>query len=241
MVYKILFAACVVLEIAVVPWFLKEQWPKKTKKSLFLKMICATLFVLAGVLSMKISGNTGDYATLVMTGLCCCWLGDFFLHVRPHPLFFGAGVLSFLAGHVFYISAYGKALNSFFPEKGFFNVKDIAAVAVIVIVGAAAAKLIFKMKFGIAAVLILPYTITISTMLVKAFSLGAGMLRNGLENALAVMLILGFGSLLFVISDAILGVIIFRKDKKSFPLKVVNIVTYFSAQLLIASSIMLIS
>ena len=55
-------AITILLLAGVVPFFLKAGWPKKTKKSLLLKMICSTLFILVGVLSILLAGRFSHYA-----------------------------------------------------------------------------------------------------------------------------------------------------------------------------------
>ena len=74
MFLKILLAVAVLAEFYTVPTFLKHYWPKKCKMSLLFKMISATLFVLCGVLSMKIAGNNTSYASLMVLGLVFGWL-----------------------------------------------------------------------------------------------------------------------------------------------------------------------
>ena len=60
--YRILMAASILLLAGIVPFFLKAGWPKKTRKSLLLKMICSTLFILVGVLAIVLAGQFSRYA-----------------------------------------------------------------------------------------------------------------------------------------------------------------------------------
>ena len=69
MIYWILFGACFVLQTITTPLFLKLSWPNRSIKSLTAKMVSATLFVLVGYLSVKISGNTSTFANTMMVGL----------------------------------------------------------------------------------------------------------------------------------------------------------------------------
>ena len=62
MALYVAFALCCVAEFVFVPWFLKVMWPNASKKSLLLKMICASLFVAVGVLSIYIADNHTEYA-----------------------------------------------------------------------------------------------------------------------------------------------------------------------------------
>ncbi|MBO5895884.1 MAG: hypothetical protein J6Q83_01170 [Clostridia bacterium] len=54
------------------------------------------------------------------------------------------------------------------------------------------------------------------------------------------MVVLVLGSLCFLLSDVVLGFIMFGGFKKNYPIKIFNIVTYFAAQVLLASSILFI-
>ena len=119
--YRILMAITILLLAGVVPFFLKAGWPKKTKKSLLLKMICSTLFILVGVLSILLAGRFSHYALWILCGLGFSWLGDFFLHVSSKMLYFLLGLFSFLTAHIFYVVAFCTALQKTFPEAGFFN------------------------------------------------------------------------------------------------------------------------
>ncbi len=74
----IAFGACFVLQCFTTPVFLKYQWPDRTVKSHIMKMVCASLFVAVGGLSMVISGNTSDFAITMMLGLILGFIGDYF-------------------------------------------------------------------------------------------------------------------------------------------------------------------
>lgn len=239
-VYKILFVLTIALEFVFVPWFLKAMWPKKNKKSLALKMVCATLFVSTGLLAITISGNTSEFARLVLAGLFFGWLGDFFLHVNEKKLSFLIGLLSFLGGHMFYIAAYFSATREYFADIPLLVPAEIAAFIVIFGAGVAFA-VVRKMRMGPATVPIALYAATITLMLVKASSLGFRLLADGsVEYAGLICTMLVLGALQFLISDVLLAVLLFDGQKKNYKMKIVNIVTYFSAQLLLASTILFV-
>ena len=104
----ILFGICLVVEAVCTPWYLKALWPEKCTKSLVLKMVCSTMFVSIGVLSMFIADNFSKYAITMLVGLVLGWIGDYFLHAKPSNVYFVTGFVSFLVGHIFYIVAYGE-------------------------------------------------------------------------------------------------------------------------------------
>ena len=78
----VLFGLCLVVEAICTPWYLKALWPEKCTKSLILKMVCATMFVSIGVLSMFIANNFSTYAIIMLVGLVFGWVGDYFLHAK---------------------------------------------------------------------------------------------------------------------------------------------------------------
>ena len=240
MILKILFALCVALEFVFVPLFLKYSWPKKCWTSFCLKMVCSALFFFAGLLAIKISGNTSSYAWMILWGLALGWAGDLFLHLITEKMWvFGIGLFAFLGGHIFYIVAFQKALDAMsLGTAPLFIWQEIAAVVcVLALFAVYAVKKKIKQKLYMIIPVVL-YAVTISTMLAKAF-------RLCIENALTwdyaetwpLFLTVALGAVLFILSDATLGMILFAGHEKNRPLKWFNIGTYFAAQILLGCSI----
>ena len=238
----IVFGLCLLVEAVCTPWYLKALWPEKCRKSLILKMICATMFVSIGVLSMFIADNFSKYATTMLVGLVFGWIGDYFLHAKPTNAYFATGFTSFLIGHIFYIVAYVKALPKLFPEYEMFNAPEIA-VALVVITSALIAAKVLKVNFSpkIVKYAIAVYFLIITFMFVKASALGYHQWQSGAEGGILPFVLLTLGSLFFVLSDATLGIIIFGGQKRNYPLKIFNIITYFWGQIMLASSILFIN
>lgn len=237
----ILLGLCCALEFVFVPLFLKVMWPNPSWKSLMLKMICATLFVAVGVLSVFIADNHSQFAYTMLIGLAFGWLGDFFLHVNTTQTCFIIGFISFLVGHFVYIRAYICAIDNIFPDYSQINIAEIAvAIAFCVIAGVCAYKLKVVMpgwytKLGMGF-----YFFVLVTMFIKATALGLNYMLSGGENGIVALAVLSLGSLCFVMSDVVLGVILFGGFKKNYPVKIFNIVTYFAGQVLLATSILFI-
>ncbi len=232
------YLICLALECLFVPLYLKYCWPKKTKKSLVLKMVCSTLFLFAGVSAMQSGGRDSRYARFILLGLCACWLGDFLLHVSSKDVFFGAGAVGFLSGHVLYIIAFYIALHDLFGQTAFFSPVEVIAYFSILLITAGSvyhAKLpLGKMKY-----IMLPYVATITLMMVKAWWLGIRLLGSRAPHARSAFALLALGSCSFVLSDSLILYLRYRKEA-GFPVKVVNITTYFGAQLALAGSIFLV-
>ena len=242
MIFKILFAVCAALEFVFVPLFLKNSWPKKTNMSLLFKMISSTLFILCGVFAMKAVNNVSEYSKLIIWGLVMGWIGDFFLHLKTKNLIpFGIGLFAFLAGHIFYIIAFQKAIGIYYPSARFLTWYEALAVVMIVaviVLYAYLKKVQVKLLLAIPVVL---YAFTISFMLVKAFRLCIAFFAYGLyDNMLFLFITVALGAVLFVLSDGSLGLILFAGKGGNKKLKWFNIGTYYAAQILLASSILLI-
>lgn len=241
MVLWIIFGICLLVEAVCTPWYLKALWPEKCRKSLILKMICATMFVSIGVLSMFISNNFSAYAVTMLIGLVFGWIGDYFLHAKPTDAYFITGFISFLIGHIFYIVAYVRALPVLFPDYKMFNIPELIIGAVIIVTAIILHKVI-KLKFTpkIVGAGIWLYFCILTFMFVKATALGYHQWQSGAEGGILPFVVLTLGSFFFVLSDASLGVIIFGGQKKNYPLKIFNIITYFWGQIMLASSILFI-
>lgn len=240
MAAKIIYIIAVALECVFVPLFLKYAWPKKCKTSLIMKTIASALFIITGVCSIFIAGKFTVYGKFILVGLIFGMLGDILLHLlTDNQLVFAGGLFAFLIGHIFYIIAYKKALDYYTPGAKVFDWR--AVVAILVLVFSCIIYAVMKdMKFGIAAVPVLMYAVTISIMLVTAFQLGARVFLEGFDHDVAILCTVSLGSLLFLLSDATLAILLFGGQAKNRPLKIFNILTYYSGQVLIGSSIMFV-
>jgi len=241
-VWKILFIICAALELVFVPLFLKYSWPKKCWKSFGFKMVCSALFFAAGLCAVQAANNHTPYATMILWGLALGWAGDLFLHLITEKIWvFGIGLFAFLGGHICYIIAFWYAIRNTFPDQSMFTWYEI--LAVLVIVGLFAAYAIVK-KIKAKVYMAIPvalYAITISAMLVKAFRFCIGEIVWGMSDDIVMFFVtVALGAVLFVLSDATLGMILFAGKDKNRPLKIFNIATYFAAQILLAASIFFI-
>lgn len=242
MILKILLALVIVAECVTVPLFLKAYWPDRTKKSFTLKVISAALFVLCGFLCVKISGNNTPYANLIMIGLFLGFIGDIFLHsISGNKIHFVIGFLSFFAGHFFYIAAFWKAIQRTYPGSHFIEWYE-AVITVLFIGGLLYSfikKGIFKGKIPLLVVFIV-YGLVLVTMLTKSFRYAIGEIAYGTnDHMFAVFATVAIGGLLFTISDIILGYTI-PMGNTTRTLRIINIGTYFVAQILIALSILIV-
>lgn len=240
--YSILYILTIVLECVTVPMFLKHYWPQKCKQSMLFKMISATLFVLCGVAAMKIADNNTPYATMIIWGLVFGWFGDLFLHWLSNKIaIYAVGVVAFLTGHIFYLIALQKAIITRYPGSNTFEWYEIVFVAVVIIAVTILAvfKGFYKDRAGMTAGLT-AYGVLLLAMFAKCARYAIGEWAYGTnDNMVAVFITVLGGGFLFAVSDILLGYILFFKDKKRI-WRVINIVTYFIAQILLASSILVV-
>ena len=98
-----------------------------------------------------------------------------------------------------------------------------------------------KHKYGFLglAPLFFIYAFVLSTMLVKAVELGVLLLKSGLPYSGAGAFMLMSGAALFFVSDASLGIILLG-NKKSYPFKCFNNLTYIIGQIALALTILYI-
>jgi len=239
LIYKLLLVLCVLLEVVFVPLYIKAMWPKRNKKSLALKMLCSTLFICTGVLAVVISGGFSIYAKLVLLGLVFGWAGDFFLHVSNKQGLLLVGLLAFLGGHIFYISAFLRTASDSFPDAGFID-KSEAAVFFLLMSAALLFTLLNRRRFAKALVPVILYSAALVFMFVKAGSLGVSTALAGAPDGTAFCLLLLIGVSLFLISDFLLAVKVFLGKNETRKLAALNIATYFAAQNLLACTVLFI-
>lgn len=242
MLFKIIFEITILAEFFTVPTFLKHYWPQKCKQSLLFKMISATLFVICGVCAMKIAGNNTSYAYLMILGLVFGWLGDYFLHsLKDRMVEFIIGVLAFLVGHLFYIAAFYHSLKSLKPDAKLINWFDFVAVGIVLVLVVIYVVLmkIYQKKGPMVVGLIL-YGIFLTTMVVKAGLYMYAEWDYGInDNMVPALLTVGIGSVFFFLSDLSLFFIL-TGDEVKRSMRNFNIITYFIAQILLASSILFV-
>lgn len=233
---KILFAVICVVVMGITPLFVKAQMNGPCAKSMLLKMTGATGYVAIGLLGVYLSGDGfSTFDKVILGALIASWLGDLFLH-STKMWSIVIGFLGFLSAHFFFIASYSTELAVLNPEKGFFVPWQIAAVLVLVVL-----FLVFSARSGfsfsgIIKVGIIFYGAVITTMMCKAVQLGYTSVAAGAENGVIIAVAAIVGALLFCMSDFTISILMFVDGaKKNIPLKMFNMLTYFAAELLLAS------
>ncbi len=238
--FKILFIAAVVAEIPLVALFLKYYWPDRCKQSFITKVICSLLFVLCGVFAAKETGNNTLFADYMIWGLVFGMAGDLLLHAMTTKMLpFILGVIAFLVGHVYYIMAIQRAIYTTAYSSGVFVwyelliIALIVAIAVIYCIKTNAFKRKGAMVYGLLA-----YGVVLATMFAKAVRLVIDVIAFGVNDNMAMIAVtVGLGAVLFFLSDATLGIMLTDDKPVKRGMRIFNIVTYYSAQVLLAASI----
>ncbi len=204
----------------------------RTKKHwLAAKMTCSAVFVATGVTSMILTrDNITLYSALIMAGLVFGAIGDYTLEVKVFGKDFIYGLISFLIGHVLYAAAFYTA---FYPPLHEHIILLLIATVIITSAGVGAVFL-FKIPVKRYKTALLLYSVTISAMIatsgVRSFMLIS-------EGNITVGILLLVSSLLFAVSDTVLGLAIHGITYK-FSNNVI-LFTYYIAQTLFAVSIYL--
>lgn len=162
-----------------------------------------------------------DVNCIIITALLLCFLGDVFLLKPDKKLCFMGGLVSFLAGHVFYVIVFLKSADYLRDVPGWFY-------AVLVLYAASGLVILNKLKpfLGQMKIPVLVYFLVIMTMsftsLARVYSAG------GPEFWLPFA-----GSLFFMLSDSVLAFQVFKSESTAGGIAVMS--TYILAQVLIVS------
>jgi uncharacterized membrane protein YhhN len=229
------FLFILIAEIIFLPCYLFAPFCKGVKRSLISKCICSALFILIGVFAMIASDNYKLFAPLMLAGLFLSSWGDYFLGVTMKGKLFVAGIFSFMVAHIFYISAFVSFLAFTEPGRPLINISEIIFFIALLVV-LAISSFAFKLDMGKLKALIFVYSAVIMAMLVKATSLAQVLYTAEGEHSVAAALLLFVGAVLFVVSDAVLSLMLFG-GKDTQKMTILNLSTYFSAQVLLATSI----
>jgi uncharacterized membrane protein YhhN len=207
----IILSACVLLSAVLTIWS-----DAKGRRRLFHISKPLTMVLVITVALIAETPVPPAYKTLILAGLLCSLAGDIAL-MFPEK-WFTAGLVSFLAAHIFYILAFkpgpGHPLS-----PGMFVPFLIFGLLMFRIL----APSLGPMKFPV-----LVYIAAITAM--AGLAAGRFIDRGGTRPLLAFA-----GAVLFLISDSVLAYD--RFAKKLSPAQAIILGTYFPAQLLIALSI----
>lgn len=183
----------------------------------------SAIFLITAVFAIVINGFS-IYSLLMLVAFVLSTLGDYYLSLDGKKSRLKRGAGCFLLAHCTFIAA--------FVCIGSFHWVTLPITALIFALEYAAAK-IFKMNFHGIEKGVAGYIFTVSAMAVQACSFAV------LQNFSPFALMSACGAVLFLISDLIWVRYGLNKNSSQKTLKVLNVVTYFPAQMLLAGAMLI--
>lgn len=212
--------------------FLRARIHRKMLLSVFYKSLASSCFLLFGLYGLYLT--KANYGFLVVAGLFFGVLGDIWLglkwaYTRQEQFFLLMGFIFFSAGHVFYLIAMTQTFG--------YGVKSGRILALLV--GAIITSYLIvtngkrvRLHYGTFKNISILYGFLLISMCVVSIYLGSQ--HHWIRLALTRT---SWGGALFLISDLLLSVMYFGKQKSTPIMITLNHITYYAAQFLIAWSI----
>lgn len=216
-----------------VTFFLLEKIRSYSVKAVLIKSIASLFFIAVSAIGLYKNGY--HILTLFVTlGLFLGLLGDIWLDLkyvfREHDLEFSyAGFIAFGIGHILYIS--GMFLE-------FYHGQNVLYIILPLVIGTAAGfgniflDKMMKLNYGKMKIASGVYGATLFSMVLTTLSLS---IMTKFQNTTLVMFFIA--AILFAASDLILSGTYFGEGKERPVDIITNIVTYYSAQFMIAFSL----
>ena len=196
-----------------------EKNERQTAK-LFVKTILSTLFILTIVIQSR---SVSAYYLFLLVGMLFCLGGDVFLALPQSGMFIW-GLVSFLVGHLFYVTAFGYTAGA--------NQWTLIGLLVSLI-ASSGVYIWLRPHLGAMKIAVICYIVVISAMAVGAWSmLGADLLKPA-----GRMLACG-GALNFYVSDVFVARQRFVKSE--FLNRLIGLPLYYGGQFMLAFSVGLI-
>lgn len=202
----------------------------------FSKATASFFFLLTALCAAAANPGHGVYAVLIVFGLALGLSGDIWLDLKwiykaDADKFLNAGFIAFMIGHLFYIGAVfascGKwtALSVLLP---------VTASVIVSLGNIIISEKLMKLKFGKFRAIVGAYTFLLFMTFAVSFS---AMILNSFAKQWILM---SAGGLLFAFSDAVLSTMYFKEGGNTKANIIINHVSYYAAQFIIASSVLFI-
>ena len=221
--------------------YIREKIKAYLVKAVILKSIVSVLFIAVGVYGSWLSAAKGTASLLcpfVVLGLLFGLLGDIWLDLKyvfpeKDEPFTYAGFCVFGIGHILYITG---MLMSYYPTDKPIMVIVPILLAVVMSVGNAILEKPMKLHYGKLKPVVIAYGVLLFGMVLLSGSLALA--HSWKETPLNLLFI---GGVFFAISDLILSGTYFGVGKERPIDLVLNYITYYSAQFLIASALVFVT
>lgn len=214
--------------------FLIVRVKKGGMPGLFTKAIASFCFIATAIAAANKNSTFIGFASLIVLGLVMGMLGDIWLdlkwiHLEKKDSYLYAGFISFLIGHLFYISS----VYLYSP----WSVKSIIIAAVGALVIATVATLMekpMKMNYGKFKLILFLYSLVLS------FTVTSSIVTAVITGGEKVWVVMSIGAVLFILSDLVLSGMYFGENKNTPVNVVINHSLYYIAQFFMASTIFFI-
>ena len=221
--------------------YIREKIKAYSVKAVILKSIVSVLFVVVGVYGSWFSAARGTVSLLcpfVVLGLLFGLLGDIWLDLKyvfpeKDEPFTYAGFCVFGVGHILYITG---TLLSYYPVGKPMAVIVPILLAVVMSIGNAILEKPMKLQYGKLKPVVIAYGVLLFGMVLLSGSLALA--YGWKETPLNLLFI---GGVFFAISDLILSGTYFGVGKERPINLVLNYITYYTAQFLIASALVFLT
>lgn len=213
--------------------FLAKCKNERSVGGVFLKNATSIFFILTAAVGLLQNQSRIEYGVLIIIGLVFGMLGDIYLDqkwVYPEDMkkYLYAGFISFGIGHLFYIPAMIRASGI---ELKWLLVP--AAAGVVVAVGNLILEKPMKQSFGEYKVIVTIYGFILAFMAATAATCAV---LTGERS----FIVFAVGGVFFLLSDLILSPMYFGEGKNTPANFVLNHVTYYVGQYMIAFSVCLL-
>lgn len=213
--------------------FLAKCKDKRSVGGVFLKNAVSIFFILTAAVGLLQNQSRTEYGVLIIVGLAFGMLGDIYLDqkwVYPEDMkkYLYAGFVSFGIGHLFYIPAMIRAAQ--IELKWLFIP---VAAGLVVAVGNLLLEKPMKQNFGEYKAIVTVYGFILAFMAATAVTCAV-------ITGEKTFIVFAAGGVFFLISDLILSPMYFGEGKNTPMNFILNHVTYYLGQYLIAFSVSLL-
>lgn len=203
--------------------------------ALYAKAIASCCFIATALAAMNRNRVFLEFGTLILAGLILGMLGDIWLdlkwiYLQDKDLYLYAGFISFLLGHLCFITAIFRSA----PWNSFSIIMSIVLALVIGVIAILMEKPL-KMKYGKFKLIVFLYSCTL------ALTMTASMMTAYItEFKLSAWIVMSVGALLFLLSDLVLSGMYFGENKNTKGNIILNHTLYYAAQFCMAATILFI-
>lgn len=203
--------------------------------ALYAKAIASCCFIATALAAMNRNRVFLEFGTLILAGLILGMLGDIWLdlkwiYLQDKDLYLYAGFISFLLGHLCFITAIFRSA----PWNSFSIIMSIVLALVIGLIALLMEKPL-KMKYGKFKLIVFLYSCTL------ALTMTASMMTAYITKfKLTAWIVMSVGALLFLLSDLVLSGMYFGENKNTKGNIILNHTLYYAAQFCMAATILFI-